>query len=278
MSGSAHGRRRGGGGGDGGHEDGGGAERWLLTYADMITLLLALFIVLWSISSVNISKFDDLKTALHQAFSGKVVNGNVSILSGGSSLLQPQGTPVPTVQPMPSAPTIPNIKASIRASISSALEKQDIENLARMKQNIDAYAKAHGLSGQLRTSVDQRGLVIHVLTDQLLFAPGQAMLEPQAAPLLDHVAQLLTLGGLANPVRVEGNTDNVPIKTPQFRSNWELSAARASAVLEFLLGRGVQERRLSLAGYADQDPIASNSTAAGRGRNRRVDIVILRRS
>lgn len=272
MSAAINRRRRG-----GGHEEM-GLERWLLTYADMITLLLALFIVLWSISSVNISKFDMLKTALHQAFSGKVVNGNVSILSGGSSLLQPAGTPVPTVQPTPSAPSIPSIKASIGAQIAAALEKQDIENLARMKQNIDAYAKAHGLTGQLQTSVDQRGLVIHVLTDQLLFAPGQAMLEPQAAPLLDHVAQLLTLGGLVNPVRIEGNTDDVPINTPRFRSNWELSAARASAVLEFVLGRGVAAKRLSLAGYADQNPIATNSTVAGRSRNRRVDIVILRRS
>jgi chemotaxis protein MotB len=104
------------------------------------------------------------------------------------------------------------------------------------------------------------------------------MLEPQAAPILDHVAQLLNVNGLANPIRVEGNTDSVPISTAQFRSNWELSAARASAVLEFLLGRHVAEKRLSLAGYADQNPAATNATVAGRSLNRRVDIVILRRA
>jgi len=266
------GRRRGGhGGGD--HEE--GAERWLLTYADMITLLLALFIVLWSISSVNISKFTELKASLHSAFSGKIVNGSPAILSGGPAPLSPVGTQVPNVQP---TPNIPNITSAIRTQITTALAKQDVENLARIKQAIDRYAKIHGLSGKLQTSVDERGLIVHVLTDQLLFDPGQAQLEPQAQPILAQVSHLLTMNGLANPVRVEGNTDSTPIRTLQFRSNWELSAARASAVVQFLLFHGVQPRRLSLAGYADQRPVATNETAVGRGRNRRVDIVVLRRS
>lgn len=254
------------------------AERWLLTYADMITLLLALFIVLWSISSVNISRFSELKASLAQAFSGKVVNGSASVMSGGPALLNPVGTQIPTVVPKPSTAVVPNISAAISSRIASALAQQDLENLAHMKQQIDRYAQAHGLTGKLKTSVDERGLVIHVLTDQLLFGLGQAVLEPQATPLLADVAQLLTANGLANPVRVEGNTDSTPIRTLQFRSNWELSAARASAVLSFLLTHGVQPRRLSLAGYADQRPLTTNATAAGRARNRRVDIVVLRRS
>ncbi len=95
-------------------------------------------------------------------------------------------------------------------------------------------------------------------------------------PLLEHVARLLTANGLTNPIRVEGNTDSVPISTPQFHSNWELSTARATAVLQFLLGHGVPADRLSVAGYADQRPIATNTTAAGRSLNRRVDLVVLR--
>jgi chemotaxis protein MotB len=273
MSGSTNRRRR----SDHSHEEH-VDERWLLTYADMITLLLALFIVLWSISSVNTSKFTLLKASLADAFSGKVVAGSQSVLVGGPALLNPAGTPIPTVVPTPSSAVAPNISAAISKSISTALEQQDIENLAHIKQQIDRYAKSHGLTGTLKTSVDERGLVIHVLTDQLLFGPGEAVLEPQATPLLADVAGLLTANGLVNPIRVEGNTDSTPIQTVQFRSNWELSAARASAVLAFLLSRGVQERRLSLAGYADQRPLATNATASGRGRNRRVDIVVLRRS
>jgi chemotaxis protein MotB len=255
-----------------------GAERWLLTYADMITLLLALFIVLWSISSVNVSKFSELKASLAQAFAGKVVSGSESVLTGGPALLSPLGSPIPNVAPTPSTAIVPNISAAISSHITATLAQQDLENLARIKAMIDRYAKAHGLTGSLKTSVDERGLVIHVLTDQLLFGPGQAVLEPQATPLLTDVARLVRANGLVNPVRVEGNTDSTPISTPQFRSNWELSAARASAVLSFMLAHGVQPRRLSLAGYADQRPLTTNATAAGRGRNRRVDIVVLRRS
>ena len=269
------GRRR---GGHGGGDHDAGMERWLLTYADMITLLLALFIVLWSISSVNISKFSALKASLKQALSGKVIPGSSSILAGGPSPLDPQGTQVPQIQPTTGAAAIPNVQASIRQQIISALASQDVQSLARLKQQVDSYAKAHGLQGRIRTSIDERGLVIHVLTDQLLFDPGQATLEPQAAPLLANVAHLLTSSGVPNPIRVEGNTDDRPIRTLQFPSNWELSAARASAVLTFLLRHGVPERRLSLAGYAAERPIATNSTAAGRSANRRVDVVVLRRS
>jgi chemotaxis protein MotB len=274
MSAAAGGRRSGGGAAE--HDE--GAERWLLTYADMITLLLALFIVLWSMSSVNISKFSELKASLHQAFAGKIVNGSTSILAGGPAPLQPLGTPVPTIRPTPTPAITPNVSAAIKSQIVSTLARQDVENLARIKQAIDRYARAHGLASRIETSVDERGLVVRVLTDQLLFDPGRAALKPGANELLDQVASLVTMNGLENPVRVEGNTDATPISTPRFRSNWELSAARASAVLDFLLARGVQPRRLSLAGYADQRPIASNATSSGRGRNRRVDIVILRRS
>ncbi len=273
---AAHGSRRRGGGHGGGHDE--GMERWLLTYADMITLLLALFIVLWSISSVNISKFSALKASLKQALSGKVISGSSSILSGGPSPLEPQGTQVPQVQPTVGNANIPNVQASIRQQIVTALVSQDIENLAHLKQQIDSYAKAHGLRGRIKTSIDERGLVIHVLTDQLLFDPGQATLEPQSRPLLANIAHLLTSSRVPNPIRVEGNTDDRPIKTLQFPSNWELSAARASAVLRFLVEGGVPELRLSLAGYADQRPIATNSTGAGRSANRRVDVVVLRRS
>ena len=267
MSAAGHRSRRG-----GGEEHDGGMERWLLTYADMITLLLALFIVLWSISSVNISKFAQLKASLHEALSGKVIEGSSALLSGGPAVLTPQGLQTPTINPAASV----NIRASILSQIASSLKRQDTQNLKRVQQEVRAYVAKHGLSGRLQTSIDERGLVIRVLTDDLLFDPGQATLQPPAMPLLEHVAGLLTANGLTNPIRVEGNTDSVPISTPQFHSNWELSTARATAVLSFLLTHGVPASRLSVAGYADQRPIATNTTAAGRSLNRRVDLVVLR--
>ncbi len=119
---------------------------------------------------------------------------------------------------------------------------------------------------------------MRILTDDLLFNTGAATLKPASAPLLTHIAHLLTIEGISNDVRVEGNTDNVPISTARFPSNWDLSTARATAVLDGLLRAGVQPKRLSVTGYGAEHPIATNSTYGGRALNRRVDIVVLRRS
>ena len=110
----------------------------------------------------------------------------------------------------------------------------------------------------------------------MLFDSGEAVVKPQGLPLLDHIAQLIRAIKVTNPIRVEGNTDSRPISTYEFHSNWELSTARAAAVLEVLLANGVPQGQLSVAGYADQRPIAPNSTETGRRRNRRVEIVVLR--
>jgi chemotaxis protein MotB len=125
------------------------------------------------------------------------------------------------------------------------------------------------------TSVEKRGLVIRVLTDRLLFPSGQATLIAQALPLLKEIGELLNLDQ-THPVAVEGNTDNVPIRSATFPSNWELSTARASTVVRTLITGGVSAQRLSASGYADLRPIASNATAGGRARNRRVEIVLQR--
>jgi chemotaxis protein MotB len=246
-------------------------ERWLLTYADMITLLLALFIVLWAISSVNISKFNELKVSLHNALNGKIISGSESILNGGPSPLNPLGTQVPTIQQQSL-----NIRASIMSSIAQALKNQEQDNLQQVQQEIQSYARSHGLEGDIKTSIDERGLIVRILTDDLLFDTGQATLKAASEPLLQHIAHSLTLHGISNDVRVEGNTDNVPIHTAQFHSNWDLSTARATAVLDELLSAGVQPKRLSVAGYGAERPIATNSTYGGRALNRRVDIVVLR--
>jgi chemotaxis protein MotB len=281
-------------------------ERWLLTYADMLTLLFALFMVLFSISSVNISKYQVLQQSLKSAFSGSILSGGHAILQSGSESTA-QHTPataaVPSIVPLMPTPTSrsssstgslssasstaaaaakaaasakPLTTAQLQAalnSMSASVAEQD--SFVALQKKLNAYAKAHGFSAQVQTVIERRGLVVRVLTDKLLFDSGQATLQPEGDPLLQEVATLLNVDK-SHPITVEGNTDNQPIATSQFPSNWELSTARATTVVRFLIAHGVAAGRLAAAGYADLHPVDSNATAAGRARNRRVDIVLMR--
>ena len=145
----------------------------------------------------------------------------------------------------------------------------------RIKEEIEAYARSHGFAKNVKATIEARGLVIRVLTDDLLFASGQATLQGRADGLLSEIAQLLNVDE-THPISVEGNTDDVPIHSSQFPSNWELSTTRASTVVRFLIGHGVSPIRLTASGNAEQRPVDSNATAAGRARNRRVEIVMRR--
>ena len=258
------------------HEEEHADERWLLTYSDMITLLMALFIIMWAISSVNVSKFDQLKASLRAAFSAKVLPEATSVLTGQRAPLDEQGAIIqPPSQAMSKQPAFKMVP--IAAQVRAAAAKDDVNNLKRIQERIEQYARAHGFAHSIATKVDERGLVVRVLTDDVLFDTGKAVLKPRSQPLLGEISGLIARS-IPNPVRVEGNTDDVPISTPEFHSNWELSSARADAVLEFLLAHGVVPSRLSATGYADQHPLASNATAEGRSLNRRVELVILRRT
>ena len=270
--------------GRGAHAEHENDERWLLTYADMITLLMALFMVLFSISSVNISKYQTLQQSLKAAFSGSILPGGRSIMQSGSQSTtahtpataeipslgpaQPrrsgQGQPVDRVeqgQPVQSASLNSKQLEAALNSMSAALREQ--ASLAALKQKLDAYSKEHGLSNEVQTVIDRRGLVVRVLTDQLLFASGQATLQPAGFPLLNEVAQLLNVDK-SHPITVEGHTDNVPISSSKYPSNWELSTDRATTVVRYLIAQGVNRQRLGAVGYADLHPLASNATAAGR--------------
>ncbi len=279
-------------------------ERWLLTYSDMITLLMALFMVLFSISSINVSKYVILQKSLHAAFSGSILSGGRSILQSGSestSAHTPATAEVPSIEPLtPNIPkpvdigtaqaqaavkaaqavlpknpigvTAKQLQAALQAAASASQEQADFEAL---KMRLTAYAKANGFASQVSAQVERRGLVVTVLTDQLLFASGQAALRPAGVPLLNEVANLLNVDK-THPIVVEGYTDNNPIDTAQFPSNWELSTARATTVVQYLISHGVDENRLGAAGYAQLHPLASNATAAGQAKNRRVEIVFER--
>jgi len=168
------------------------------------------------------------------------------------------------------------VRALRAPGTATELAEQEQSNLEQIKGEVDTYARSHGFSGLIQTSIDQRGLVIRLLTDKVLFDSGHAELKATGTPILTEVSHLLVTTRFSNAIAVEGNTDNVPISGGEFPSNWELSTARANAVLEFFLHHGVAESRLTVVGFADQNPIAPNDSADGRALNRRVDVVVLR--
>jgi chemotaxis protein MotB len=257
MSARRSGRRR-------GEEEAHNDERWLLTYADMITLLMALFMVLFSISSVNISKFKDLQRSLQDAFSGRVLPGGRSIKeAGGSDQVETAGQSLPN----------PALQQRQGGLASAAAREQD--DFQKLKAQIDAYARAHGLSTKISTRVDRRGLHVRVLTDRLFFDSGSADIQPDGLTVVSKLSQLFA-AERAHPVQVEGHTDPQPIHSDRFPTNWELSAARASSVVRTMVGDGVTAARLSAVGRAYLDPIAANDSVAGRARHRRVEFLLPR--
>ena len=266
----AAGRKRRGKGG-GGHD--GPDERWLLTYADMITLLMALFIVMFAISSVNTSKFEALQQSLKEAFNGSVAPGGESVLQTGG---KPEGKEAPKVQP-----PVPAIQPLIQKEFDKEQKKRsggegtEDEQFKKVKRDLDEYAEQNGLKNKLETEITRRGLVIRLLTDGVLFDSGEAKIKPRAVPLIEKIARLLQVDE-EHPINVEGHTDNVPIQSSQYPTNWELSTARAASVVRLLIADNAPADRLGAVGYAQLHPIASNSSAAGRSRNRRVEIVLLR--
>jgi chemotaxis protein MotB len=271
-------RRRRGAHGDEEHEN---DERWLLTYADMITLLMALFMVLFSISSVNISKYVTLQHSLQDAFSGRILPGGRALAQAGGSTTDPHLSDTPpaaTKSPMTSNDNTASAQAQGQAQAQAqavAAAKAEQADFKALKARVDAYVKRHGLATRVSTLITRDGLVIRLLTDRLLFASGSAAVQPAGRPLLAKVGQLLRAEN-QHEIRVRGYTDPVPIHTTAFPSNWELSAARAASVVRAFIGAGVAPPRLEAAGRADLDPLTTNATADGRARNRRVEVLLPR--
>jgi len=264
--------------GRGAHAEHENDERWLLTYADMITLLMALFMVLFSISSVNISKYQVLQHALQKAFIGGVLDGGKGVQQGNPTRISGVQTATPSGSVDSSfnifTHTLVGSKTNPAAKAKAAAKEQN--TLLEVQRRVEDYARKHGFANDISTSIDQRGLVIRLLTNNLVFDSGEATLKATAFPLLGRVARLIVSMSIRNPISVEGNTDNVPISSSEFPSNWELSTSRATAVLEFLIHHGVAQSHLAAVGYADQNPVAPNTTPQGRALNRRVDIVVIR--
>jgi chemotaxis protein MotB len=260
-------------------------ERWLVSGYDMMTLLFAVFVVLFAISSTNISKVKELQQSLKEAFSGPVLSGGRAMMAAGDASESNRAAPEP---PLPSITPVQAVAAAMRTTDSDEAEQakvadaaadlaaQEEEDFQALKRRIDALVREAGLAAKVSTTVTRRGLRVRLLTDKLLFDSGSATIEnPTAIAVLDKIGVIVATER-KHPVEVAGHTDDRPIATSQFPSNWQLSGARAGAVVQRLIGAGVAGDRASLGGYAARQPVASNATAAGRARNRRVEIVLTR--
>jgi chemotaxis protein MotB len=262
-------RRRRGGHGDGGH--GPGMERWLLTYADMITLLLALFVILFAISTINGKKFIAFKLGVTSTFSNKAVStpsGGAGLLPKENSLLTNQGRTATTlISPPQEAPPNPATAASSTASTSSA-------TLAQIANEITKALRAAGLSQYASTTLDTRGVVVQMLADKTYFATDSATLGAIGDQVVDTIAGVLRT--VPNDVEVQGYTNNLQVTGGPYSSNWELSAVRAVNVVRRLSTTDrITANRLSATGFGTTHPVVPNTTPANKAENRRVDVVVL---
>jgi chemotaxis protein MotB len=214
-------------------------ERWLLTYADLITLLLALFIILFSISTISKVKF---RALAHE-------------MSGGFSATDADNRPPPE-------------KNAAR----------DTQSLNALAAALRAYIQGQHLTKNVDIHIEKRGVVVSLRTDSAMFKSGSAVLEPQAGTLIHAIAGFLrTPAQRLRMLKIEGNTDDVPIATPLYPSNWELSTSRAVAVTRHLSEHdGISPQRLAAIGFSEWHPFVPNTSDANRLLNRRVDIVVLR--
>jgi chemotaxis protein MotB len=251
------------------HEEHENHERWLITYADMITLLMVLFIVLYSISQVDLAKFRRLKQGVAGGFGGAAPAG---ALEGGAGALD--GGPAALEAELPSLEVVKSAEEALEAQNAFVkAQRQEHQVLEGVREEIQKSLQKDGLGDTVHFRLESRGLVVTVVTDRVLFNIGEANLRPEGREVLDHLAPALRR--LPHRISVEGHTDNTPI-SGRYPSNWELSTARATTVLRELIEREhLPAGRLQAAGYADQRPVAGNDTVEGRAANRRVEIVVL---
>jgi chemotaxis protein MotB len=242
-------------------------ERWLVSYADFITLLFAFFVVMFAASNSDKKKAGQVAQSVQSAFTDLAI-------------FTPSGKKIPLYD----EPGTPSSTTSVIGTMSNKFENTQVipgggkgerakpATIPEVKANIEKALQAQLENKSVRVTADERGLTI-TLSEAGFFSPGSEVLQPIGGDVLDQiVANLMTL---PNPVRVEGHADNTPIHTARFPSNWDLSTARATHILQYLINSKVPPGRLSATGYGEYHPVASNENAEGRASNRRVDIVIL---
>lgn len=230
-------------------------ERWLVSYADFITLLFAFFVVMYAISSVNEGKYRVLSDSLVTAFK------SASVVDGGAVMVVPTRSPGSTIKQVV-------VKEDPKLVEARQQQRDKMRNVAKDIFSVLAPLVQQGKVRVLETS---RGVTIEI-NDSILFYPGQAQLEQTSVRAMRAVGEVLAPTDF--PVTIEGHTDNIPIRTPQFPSNWELSAVRATTVLRLFVDAGVAPEHLTAIGYGETRPVENNESVEGRARNRRVSILI----
>ena len=248
---------------------GGGSDaRWLITYGDLVTLLMAFFIALYGISHSDSKKFNNFLKGLGPF--GNPAAANSGVLKGGPSIVG-SGTGVGAAQ----AGSAPVAKSGATPSSGPAAgtPRATQSDLPAVAAQIRQALEAKGLGSSVTFTVESRGLVATIATDHVLFDTGSAEVSAAGQQIVAAIAP--TLSGISNPVLVEGHTDNVPLNRNGY-TNWNLSTDRAVAVLQTLQTTyGIDPTRLSGAGYGEYHPLASDATPQGRAANRRVQVVIL---
>ncbi|MDP9729203.1 flagellar motor protein MotB [Alicyclobacillus tolerans] len=229
-------------------------ERWLITYSDLITLLMIFFVIMYAMSSINHIKFESLSQSLAAALHK---SDQIPLNNTGTTALISAANPTNTGD---------------KQKVSS-MQKQNDSKLNHLYAILQSYIQSHNLSGNVSLQNQQRGVQI-TLKDVVLFDTGSANIRPAAQKIL--LGLIPFFRSLQNQIVVEGYTDNEPIDTPIYPSNWELSAGRAMGVVRFLASHGIAPQRLSGIGYGQYRPIVPNNTPQNRQMNRRVNIVILR--
>jgi chemotaxis protein MotB len=259
------------------HQEEENAERWLVSYADFMTLLFAFFTTLYAISTVDAQKMGRMVYSMRASFDSAIFEqGSRTLsLSKGSGGAESSSAIVQNYT-MKGGPdlkekTLKELEGLRRASKKPILS--DEKAMGRLKRSVETLLGPEVIKGKVRAHMEPRGLVIS-LGENGLFDSGADQIKPEGKVLLDTLATSLV--SLGNYIRVEGHTDNVPIHNSRFPSNWELSTARATAVISRLVGNfGIRPDLVSAAGYAEYRPCSQNDTEEGKARNRRVDVIIL---
>lgn len=237
-------------------------DRWLVSYADFITLLFAFFVVMYGLSSINQNKYRDLTSSLGNAF------GRQTVISTAANP-NPAGSNSSSNHHQQQFSVLPGLPLT---KVVNERLKREHESMTAIGVNMANNLAPLINTGKLRVIQNNQGIRIDI-SDNILFESGSATLSPSAEPLLKWIAQALATDH--HMLQIEGHTDNVPIHNAGFYSNWELSAVRASSMVRMLATNGIEESRLSAVGFGASRPIADNSTADGRGKNRRLSMMIL---
>lgn len=263
------------------HEEHVNHEAWVIPYADMLTLLMALFLVLFAIGRVDTEKFKALAESLHQEITGASSSkSKIPISAGGGegtqSVLNGLDVVVPTIVP---DTTVPGQQQTTEQALQDLQDQREhvaatIKDLGGVQVRVEQAAVAQGVADKLEFKMEGRGLVVTIVTDQVMFASGKAELQSGGGAILDIIGKALK--DTKYNIQIEGHTDSRPISNAKYASNWELSTARATNVLRYLVDHdGLSSTRLSAAGYADTHPVSTGTSDADLAKNRRVEIVIL---